>query len=67
MRRKWKLRPQQKVIFTLKQDILEVKPALDFFSLKGSIKGKRKYSDKLANEAVGKHLARQYARENQNS
>ena len=52
------LKPRQKVIVTIENDMVVIKPAPDFFSLKGSIKSKRKYSKKAAREAIGRYLGK---------
>lgn len=62
IRQYWGLEPQQQVVFVRGENMVEIKPAVDFFDLKGSVKTKRKYSDKTANKAVAKHLAKQYAK-----
>ena len=61
IRRDWGLQPRQEVVFIRKNNLVEIKPAVDFFQLRGSIKAKKKkYSDQKANRVVGKYLAEQY-------
>lgn len=62
IREYWGLEPQQQVVFVRGEDMVEIKPVVDFFTLKGSIKHRKKYSDKTANKAVRKYLAKQYAK-----
>lgn len=66
IRRHWGLEPQQQVVFVKKEDAVEIKPAVNFFELRGSIKTKKKYSDKIANHAVGEYLGKQHAQKTKN-
>lgn len=67
IRNYWGLQPQEQVAFIKRQDTVEIKPAIDFFELKGSIKTKKRYSDQAANRAIGKHSAQEYVQENKNN
>ncbi len=62
----WGLQPQEQVVFIRKQGAVEIKPAVNFFELKGSIKTKKKFSDQSANRAVGSHLSKKYEQESKN-
>lgn len=54
IRVRWSLTPFQKMVFTEEKDVIQLKPAVDFFSLKGSVSTKRKFSDQKANRAIKK-------------
>lgn len=56
------LTDSRKVAFVKTNERVEVKPVVDFMSLKGSVSGK-KYSDKKADQAVAKHIADEYGQE----
>jgi len=63
----WGLQPQERVVFIRKQDVVEIKPAVNFFGLKGSIKTKKRYSDQSANRAVDSYLTKEYEQESKNN
>lgn len=56
------LKPRQQVLVSVEGDAVVIKPAIDFFSLKGSIKTKKKYSKKAVNEAIGKYFIERHKR-----
>lgn len=58
IRLRFGLVPFQKMVFMEEKNTIQIKPAVDFFSLKGSIKTKKKYSDQKANQAVKKFFER---------
>lgn len=53
----------RQVAFVKKNENIIVKPAVDFMSLKESIKG-GKYSDKKADQAIGEYISKEYASKN---
>lgn len=59
IRKKWGIKAGEKVSFIDKGDWVEVKPATDFLSLRGSV-SKKNYSDKEADKAVAEHLKRSH-------
>lgn len=61
IRQKWGIKPQERVVFIESEDAVELKPAVDFFSLKGSVKSRKRYADSRADAAVGELLAKDYA------
>ncbi|MBL7155986.1 MAG: AbrB/MazE/SpoVT family DNA-binding domain-containing protein [Candidatus Pacebacteria bacterium] len=63
IRKEWDIEPGQKVAFVRRKNkTVEVKPAVDFFVLRGSIKSDKRYSDKKANKAIDKYFIEKYAR-----
>ena len=60
LRYKFGLKPGQKILFEEKEGNITMKNVPDFFSLQGSIKSKIKYSDKKADEAIGKMFQEKY-------
>lgn len=63
IRKEWNIKSGQKVAFVRKRDkAVEVKPAVDFFALRGSIRSQKRYSDKKADKAIAKYFAKKYAR-----
>lgn len=62
LRRKLRLSAHQKVVFIEKKGAVEVRRAVDFFRLRGSIQSAKKYSEKQADEVVGKYLGQAYAK-----
>lgn len=54
IRVRWGLTPFQKMVFTEEKNAIQIKPAVDFFSLKGSVSTKKKFSDQKANRAIKK-------------
>lgn len=63
LRHHWGLQPREKVIFVEKKGVVEIRPAIDFFKLRGSLTKKNQYSDKKADKILGKYLAREYGQE----
>lgn len=61
IRRKWDLEPQDEVVFLEKEKTVEIRPAVDFFSLRGSIKAKKRYSDRMADKTLKKYFAKKFA------
>jgi AbrB family looped-hinge helix DNA binding protein len=53
--------PQEIAFVKRKKEVL-IKPVVDFLSLKGSIKSKKKYSDKEADKAIARLVAKNYKR-----
>lgn len=64
IRRYLGLFPRQKVAFIKRKDQVLIKPAKSFLDLAGSIVSKKRYSDKKADKAVGKFIAKEYAKKN---
>lgn len=64
VRRRLGFRPGQKIIFTEKDGNIYISPAVDLSELRGSLKPKVKikYSDKKADEAIGRMFAAEYAK-----
>lgn len=63
IRKELGLEPKQRVAFVQRDDKrVEIKPATDFFALRGSIKFKKKYSDKKANKAIAEYFAKKYVK-----
>lgn len=58
VRRRWGLKPQQRVAFVKKGDSVEIRPMVDFFALRGSVKTRKKYSDQKADRALRKHFSK---------
>lgn len=58
---------KEKVAFIEKDNSIVIKPAPNFYSLKGSVKNKKKYEDKKADKAIAKFIAAEYATEINNS
>lgn len=54
------LRPYERVSFEQKGNLIVLKSATDFLSLKGSVKSKGKYSDRDADQKVSKYILKQY-------
>lgn len=67
IRNSWGLQPQEQVVFIKKQAVVEIKPAVNFFDLKGSIKTRKQFSDQAANRAVGKYLTKGYVQKGKNN
>lgn len=61
VRQKLGIKTGQKVIFTTRKGSAELKPALDFFSFRGALKGKP-YDKKKIRKAIGEHLGRRHAK-----
>ncbi len=59
------IKPRQKVMVTVQNDTVVIQPAVDFFSLKGSIKTKKKYSKKEINKAIGEYFIKRHKRKMQ--
>lgn len=58
------LSPSDQVAFLKREKEVIVKPAVDFLSLKGSIKTRKKYSDQKADKTLEKFIAKEYEKEN---
>lgn len=58
IRRRWGLKPQQRITFVKKGDSVEIRPMVDFFALRGSVKTRKKYSDQKADQALRKYFAK---------
>lgn len=56
------IKPYEKIIFIKKNNEIILKPTRDFLSLKGSVKTKKKYSDKKANQAIHQIIAKEYGK-----
>lgn len=57
------LSPSDQVAFLKREREVIVKPAVDFLSLKGTIKTRKKYSDRKADEALKRYIAKVYEKE----
>ena len=64
IRRRFGIEPGQKIFFEEKNGDIVIKPHIDISELRGSLKPKVKvkYSDKRANEAIGRMFAEEYAK-----
>lgn len=63
LRKQWRLKPKEKVVFIEKEGKkAEIRPAVDFFKLKGSVKSRKKYTDEKADRAIAKYFVKPYAR-----
>lgn len=63
IRKKLGLKPGQKVVFNQEKGAARLKPAIDFFSLKGFIKTKKKFTVKTLHEeekAAREYVVKQY-------
>ena len=61
IRREWGLFPEQRVVFIKRRDSkVEIRPATDFFSLRGSIRTRSRYSDKKANRVLRQYFSKDY-------
>ena len=58
------LKPHQKVIFIKTKNQVVIKPAQSFLNLKGSIKAKKKFTDKEADKKILRHVGQTYAQKN---
>lgn len=54
------LKQGDKIIFEKTEKQVFLKPAEDFFALKGSLKTRKKYNKKKARMAIGNYLAQKY-------
>lgn len=63
IRKSWELKAGDKVVFIEEEDTLKVKPAVNFFTLRGSVKRKQKYSDRAADKAIRKFISQEHAEE----
>lgn len=52
----------ERIIFEENDGKVTLRPIIDISSLRGSLKSKIKYSDKKANEAIGKMFAQEYGK-----
>ena len=51
-----------KVVFERQEDVVVVKPRVDFLSLKGSVQAQAKVSDEKADEMVAQFMAKEYGK-----
>ena len=63
IRRFLKLKPYGKVVFVRTEDQVVIKPSQSFYALKGSVKSKRKFSDREANREVEEFIGKEYEEE----
>ncbi len=61
VRKKFGLGPGSKIIFIEEKDEVKLKPAPNFLSFRGILKG-RPYNKKLARKAIGEYLAKRHLR-----
>ena len=54
------VKPGQKVAFEKKKDQIIIKPAVDFFSLRGSIKSKKPFDIKAMDRTAEKLVVKEY-------
>ncbi len=54
------VKPYEKIAFKRSAHTITLIPAQDFLSLKGSIKTKKKYSDKSADKKILEHVKKTY-------
>lgn len=62
IRKKLGLKPNDKVIFELKDNEVFVKSTTDFFSLKGSVKSKKPFNIEAMDRAVEDAIVNKYAK-----
>lgn len=62
IREKLGLVPGDKVIFEEDKNAVKVRPAPDFFSFRGALKGRKPYNKRKDYRMVGEDLARRYLR-----
>lgn len=58
------IQSQQRVTVTTDGENVVIKPAIDFFSLRGSLKTNIKYDKKKARDAIGKYLGERHNAKN---
>lgn len=63
IRKQWNLRPGDRVVFIQESGKVELRPESDFYALKGTIKSKKKYSDRAADAAMGMYVAEEHEKE----
>jgi len=67
IRKMLNLSTSSRVVFLKGKKEVIIKPAVDFYSLKGSIRSKKKYSDKKADKAIASYIAKNYGKKNKAS
>ena len=61
------VKPYEKIAFVKTKNKVFLEPARNFLDLKGSIKTNKEFSDKKANQAIYKLVAKTYAQKKTNS
>ncbi len=59
------IKPRQKVNVSIENNTVVIQPAVDFFSLQGSLKTKKKYSKKAIDKAIGDYFIKRHKRKMQ--
>lgn len=62
IRKKLGLKPNDKVIFEIKDNQVHIKPAEDFFALKGSIKSDKDFDIEAMDRAIQDAIINKYAK-----
>lgn len=62
LRKKLGVKSGERIIFEENNGKVTLRPIIDISSLRGSLKSKIKYSDKKANEAIGRMFAQEYGK-----
>ena len=55
------LKPRQKVTVSVEGDTVTIKPAIDFFSLRGSLKTNKPFNIKAMTQSAQNYVAKGYA------
>lgn len=67
IRRHLKLKPYHKVVFDTVEKQVVIKPYKDFLSLKGTLRSKKKYSDKAVDKAINELNRKEYVQKTTHS
>ena len=62
VRKMTNLKPRQRVVVTLRDNEVVITPAIDFFSLRGSVKTRKPFNIKKMTEAAQKYVTKRYAK-----
>lgn len=62
IRKKLGIKPNGKVAFTIRKNDVVIKPVVDFFTLRGSIKSKKKFDIEAMDKAVIQSVAKEYGK-----
>lgn len=63
VRKKLGIKPNGKVAFTVRRNAVLIKPVVDFFTLRGSIKSRKKFNIDAMDKAVLKGVAKEYGQD----
>lgn len=62
IRKKLGIKPNDKIVFELKDNEASIKPVLDFFALKGSIKSSKSFDIRAMDKAVEDAIVNKYVK-----